>query len=137
MHFLSANPIAVANREQLPVLCVVKYFLFVSTIFPNGATMYELIHIPTNEVIHEFYDFETALIRCNALTFVHGPNYAIRPTFEEYSMELDMDYFNHNRPSVTLADDISILDRPEEAGAERPNSSHGLAAPRSSTEAML
>lgn len=45
--------------------------------------MYEIIDLRTGETIAEFFTYQTALIRCNALTFVFGRHYAIRPGFEE------------------------------------------------------
>jgi hypothetical protein len=61
--------------------------------------VYQLIDTRTGEVLAEFFDDKTAMSRCNALTFVFGPHYAIRPTF----------------------DNSSIYDRPLPGTREEPN----------------
>jgi hypothetical protein len=48
--------------------------------------VYQIIDTRSGEVLAEFYTIRTAEIRCNALIFVFGNHYAIRPTFDPRSV---------------------------------------------------
>jgi hypothetical protein len=49
--------------------------------------MYQLIDMRTGEVLAEYYEARTAMIRCNALVFVYGQHYAVKPTFTPNELE--------------------------------------------------